>query len=98
MVGLAAAGIAEHIEHKKISGLAWLGLAASLRPLGSPAANSTACSRMRTYRRHSKGAKWKKPNHVIEHEAEVFAHRALRRYGLEVPEKSTMSARNYVAQ
>ncbi len=95
----AATGITAHMEHKKISGLAWLGTGRILAPPGITRRQlyvlAHECGHIVL---HSKGAKWKKPNHVVEHEAEVFAHRALRRYGLEVPEKSTMWARGYVAQ
>jgi hypothetical protein len=95
----AATGITAHMEHKRVSGLAWLGTGRILAPPGITRRQlyvlAHECGHIVL---HSKGARWKKPNHVIEHEAEVFAHRALRRYGLEVPAKSTMWARGYVAQ
>jgi hypothetical protein len=95
----AAAGITEHIEHKKVSGLAWLGTGRILAPAGITRRQlyvlAHECGHIVL---HSRETKRKKPKHVIEHEAEVFAHRALRRYGLEVPEKSAMWARGYVAE
>jgi hypothetical protein len=39
-----------------------------------------------------------KPVHVLEHEAEVWAHAALRRHGIAVPEVMTMLARMYIAE
>jgi hypothetical protein len=38
------------------------------------------------------------PGHMKEHEAETYAHRAFKRYSLEVPEKSAQWARIYVGQ
>jgi hypothetical protein len=95
----AAAGVREHIEHKKISGRAWMATGRILAPTGITRRQlyvlAHECGHIVL---HSTRRRWNKPNHVIEHEAEVFAHRALRRYGLEVPEKSANWARGYVAQ
>jgi hypothetical protein len=39
-----------------------------------------------------------KPRHVEEHEAELWAHAALRRHGIAVPRSMTRRAKNYVAR
>ena len=39
-----------------------------------------------------------KPRHVKEHEAEVWAHAALRRHGVPVPRAMTRQAKQYVAE
>lgn len=93
------ARIVEHIEHKKISGLAWTGTGRILGPAGVTKRQlyvlAHECGHIVL---HSNPPGRLKPSHVMEHEAETYAHRAFNRYGLEVPDKSAEWARGYVAQ
>src|ERR1044072_5548650 len=68
----AAAGITTHMEHKKISGRAWLRTGCILAPAGITRRQlymlAHECGHIVM---HSTRAMQKKPNHVIKHEAEV---------------------------
>jgi hypothetical protein len=93
------AGVRRHYKQKSISGLAWLQERKILAPDGITRRQlyvlAHECGHVLL---HSNPSAWSKPGHVKEHEAEVYAHRAFDRYGLEVPEKSARWARAYVGQ
>lgn len=93
------AGVLRHYTHKQISGLAWTGDRRILAPEGVTRRQlyvlAHECGHIVL---HSAPATRSKPNHVLEHEAEVYAHRAFARYGLEVPPASAEWARNYVGR
>jgi len=95
----AEAGVREHIQHKKISGMAWFSAGRILAPAGITRRQlyvlAHECGHIVL---HSAQDAWTKPNHIKEHEAETYAHRAFKAYGLAVPEKSAWWARAYVAQ
>jgi len=93
------ADVRRHYTHKNISGLAWIGSRNILAPHGITRRQlyvlAHECGHIVL---HSSAATWNKPGHIKEHEAETYAHRAFKRYGLEVPEKSAQWARTYVGQ
>ncbi|MEQ1649181.1 MAG: hypothetical protein ABL898_11390 [Hyphomicrobiaceae bacterium] len=93
------AGIKKHYRHKVIGGLAWTGTGKILAPEGITRRQlyvlAHECGHIVL---HSTPASLAKPGHVKEHEAETYAHRAFKRYDLEVPEKSARWARLYVGQ
>ena len=93
------AGIEKHYKHKSMSGLAWIGTGKILAPEGVTRRQlyvlAHECGHIILHRLPST---WAKPSHVKEHEAETYAHRAFRRYDIEIPEKSALWARAYVAQ
>ena len=93
------AGVRRHYTHKIIGGLAWTDEAKILAPEGVTRRQlyvlAHECAHVVL---HSGAVGSKKPGHIKEHEAETYAHRALQRYGIEVPEKSAQWARAYVGQ
>jgi hypothetical protein len=93
------AGIKRHYAQKSISGVAWPGLGLIVAPEGSTRRQlyvlAHECAHVLL---HSTPSAAIMPGHMKEHEAEVYAHRAFKRYGLEVPEKSSRWARAYVGQ
>jgi hypothetical protein len=93
------ASVRRHYTHKSISGLAWIGSRKILAPHGITRRQlyvlAHECGHIVL---HSAAATWNKPGHMKEHEAETYAHRAFKRYNLEVPEKSAQWARAYVGQ
>lgn len=95
----AEAGVTKHYQHKMLGGLAWSEQGKILAPEGVTRRQlyvlAHECGHVVL---HGTPETWNKPGHVKEHEAEVYAHRAFRRYGIEVPAKSAHWARAYVGQ
>lgn len=93
------AGVTRHYTHKSISGLAWSDKGRILAPEGITRRQlyvlAHECGHIVL---HNTPAKWSKPGHVKELEAEIYAHRTFQRYGLEVPARSSQWARQYVGQ
>lgn len=95
----AEAGVTRHYEHKVLGGLAWSAEGKILAPEGVTRRQlyvlAHECGHVVL---HGTPDTWTKPGHVKEHEAEVYAHRSFKRYGIEVPAKSAHWARAYVGQ
>lgn len=91
------AGVTRHYTHNFIGGLAWSDQGRILAPQGITRRQlyvlAHECGHVLL---HGTPEGMRKPAHVKEHEAEVYAHRAFKRYGLEVPDKSAQWARAYV--
>ena len=92
-------GLRRHYKHKSISGVAWPTHNIIVAPEGITRRQlyvlAHECGHVLL---HSSPASATKPDHVKEHEAEVYAHRTFARYNIEVPEKSAKWARAYVGQ
>ena len=91
------AGVRKHFKHKQIRGLALSAQGKILAPEGITRRQlyvlAHECAHILL---HSSPATMRKASHVKELEAEVYAHRAFARFGLEVPENSARWARAYV--
>lgn len=90
------AGVTEHVVRKSLSGYAW--------PSGKIPAPEGRTRKQLYILAHECAHvalahfKSRKSRHVEEHEAEEWAHAALRRYGIPVPRAMSQRARAYVAR
>lgn len=93
------AGVRGHVENRKeMSGLAWTDTGFIETPESRNIANlyvlAHECGHVFL---HMHGIGRVLPPHVMEYEAECYAHQALRHYGMNVPLMHTARARRYVA-
>lgn len=93
------AGVTKHYKFKTLGGLAFTAQNKILAPEGVTRRQlyvlAHECGHIVL---HGSASAQAKPGHVKEHEAEVYAHRAFKRYGLDVPDQSAQWARAYVGQ
>jgi len=93
----AEAGVTSHHVRKGLSGRAWPSFGLIQAPEGKTRKQlyilAHECAHVVLHKNPGR-----KPSYVREHEAEMWAHAALRRHGVAVPKEMTKRAKRYVAQ